>query len=101
MAEPCTRCVALEAENARLRQEIKYLKRRLKWLRQLMKLAHRVLMELRSFLLWIINEDGKVVNQKSGISPVKWQRSKGRHEVASAAYGSVASAIAILEQGLK
>jgi hypothetical protein len=108
MAEQCTRCPSLEAENARLRaeiarlkQEIKLLRRRIEYLKNVMRTVLSILKGILYFIDCVLRQSGKIIHKLSGVPPMKWQRHKGRHEVAKKLEGSVWSAIRALESALE
>jgi hypothetical protein len=94
----CTRCVALEAENARLRQEIKRLRWKLRQIARYIEAALSAAKGVETYLLNVLYAARKVLSQKSGVKRHVWTYYRARYEVANRALGGVISTVKLLER---
>ena len=71
----CSNCARLQAENARLREEIKHL-------RAIIQELLRTLKRIQDYCRWILQLTGRILNKRSGVPRGKWAYARGANAVA-------------------
>jgi hypothetical protein len=94
----CTRCAALEAENTRLRQEIKRLRWKLRQIARYIEAALSAVKGVETYLLNVLYAARKILSQRSGVKRHIWLYYRARFEVARRALGGVTSTVKVLER---